>query len=108
EVVLLVAAGVLGEDDALVVTAPGEARAERRGHLAVAHLPHLLGREVHHVELYAACLVPIEGDPIALPGHRRKEERRKAAELLERDTRLTARFNSHARPPQATATRSGA
>ena len=100
EVVLLVTGGVLGEDDALVVAAPCEAGAQRGRDLAVAHLPELLGAQIDHPELHAARLVPVEGDPITLPGDQGKEERGQAAELLERDARLTACFNGHGeRPP---------
>ena len=67
EVVLLVAAGVLREHDALVVAAPGEAGAERGRDLTVADLARLFGREVHDVELHATGLVPVEGDLVALP-----------------------------------------
>ena len=95
EVVLLGAAAVLREHDALVRAVPGEARAQRARHLTVAHLPRLARREIHHVELHAAGLVPVERDTVALPRNDRQVERRKPAELLERDARLSACGDGH-------------
>src|ERR1700694_2465527 len=95
EVVLLVATGVLAERDEAVVTAPGEPGAHRARHLAMAHLPHSLGRKVHHVELDAPRLVPVEAHPVAFPRDLWKEERRQSTELLERATRLSGGNNGH-------------
>src|SRR5687767_11199088 len=72
EVVLLGAAAVLREYDALVRAIPGEARTECPRHLAVTYLPRLLGREVHHVELHPAGLVPVERNVVAVPRNDRQ------------------------------------
>src|SRR5437899_3658751 len=95
EIVMLVPAGVLSERDETVVAAPREPGAHRARHLAVADLAHRLCREVHHVELDPPRLIPVERHFVALPRDLREEERRQAAELLERYARLTAGRNGH-------------
>src|SRR4029077_18311856 len=95
QVVLLVATGVLAERDEAVVAAPREAGAHRARDLAMAHLPHVLGRKVHDVELDAPGLIPVETHLVAPPRDLRKEERGQATELLERYARLSVGDNGH-------------
>ena len=95
EVVLLGPAAVLREHDVAVRAVPGEARPQRARHLAVTDLPRLARGEVHHVELHATALVPVERHAVAFPRDGREIERGQPAELLERDAGLSACGDGH-------------
>ena len=78
-----VAVVIAGEDNARVIAPPTEARHHPTRNLAVGHLPHRAGVQVHHVEFRASRVIRVVRDLIARPGRCDQRDARQADEFFQ-------------------------